>query len=192
MPVKSESLVVCQYVAASPPQVVDFWSRYYSGRDLELDNDLYTRNINGRNGRHTARTLTLLFQWKVGNPYFESVLPRLQRQFVSRRADAYRLPAEPNRFFAAFPKGGAIYRIFWLHCWHPKFPIFDQHVYRAMTYIREARLRELAGNDNAKLDIYLKEYIPFHREFDGIDGRLVDRALFSFGKHLKSGRPPPS
>ena len=33
-------------------------------------------------------------------------------------------------------EGGAIWRIFWLHIQHPDtFPIYDQHVHRAMAYL---------------------------------------------------------
>ena len=32
------------------------------------------------------------------------------------------LPPDPKVFLTKFPDGGRIYRIFWMHCWHPDNP----------------------------------------------------------------------
>jgi hypothetical protein len=97
---------------------------------------------------------------------------------------------EARKFLDEFPTGGAIWRIFWLHCWQPKrFPIFDQHVHRAMVFIEEQRLEELPTGENEKVGLYIDRYLPFHRRFEG-EQRSVDKALWFYGKFLKSTRFP--
>jgi hypothetical protein len=91
-----------------------------------------------------------------------------------------------------------------MHCFHPdRFPIYDQHVYRAMVFIQEGGMEELNGlSDKAAIKTYLERYLPFHREFeklnlpfdrnkDGARHRNIDRALWTFGKCLLGGSLPP-
>jgi hypothetical protein len=83
--------------------------------------------------------------------------------------------------------GGAIWRIFWLHLQHHlRFPIYDQHVHRAMAYLlnHPDSKREAPAHNPAKIHAYLNEYRGFFARFDGHDPRQVDRALWSFGRFL--------
>jgi hypothetical protein len=90
-----------------------------------------------------------------------------------------------------FSEGGAIFRIFWLHCWRPElFPIYDQHVHRAMRFIEAGVREEIPGNDAQKIRSYLDNYLPFHAGFDGIAWRQVDKALWAFGKFLNENNFP--
>ena len=95
-------------------------------------------------------------------------------------------------FLAQFATGGVIWRIFWLHCWQPdRFPIYDQHVHRAMMLIEDREPDDLAAKDDKrKIRLYLDRYLPFHRRFAGSDQRSVDRALWAFGKFIKAWRLP--
>ena len=48
--------------------------------------------------------------------------------------------------------GGAIWRIFWLHCHYPnKFPIYDQHVHRAMACIIGMKSLEIPKKNQDKV-----------------------------------------
>jgi hypothetical protein len=83
--------------------------------------------------------------------------------------------------------GGAIWRIFWLHLQHPThFPIFDQHAYRAMAFLRGWSDVEIPDSNPRKIDLYLDEYLLYFRSFDPIPHRQVDRALWTFGRFLKT------
>lgn len=85
---------------------------------------------------------------------------------------------------------GFVWGIFVLHCIYPKtYPLYDQHVYRAYEAIQsdEEILSKLAP---ASWDRYL-EYTRFFKnlvENSGIDERVTDRALWTYGKHLKVPR----
>lgn len=183
----------------SHKEFIEFWApRYYDAHE-----SLYTTSILGP---HTDQTLRDLFYWKEGAQFFKKKWPAMLENFVSRRTEAQALPPtiSAEDFLANFSKGGRIYRIFWLHCWFPnRFPIYDQHVHRAMTYIQTGEGEELTElRDEEAIKSYIEKYIPFHQQYaaielpfdecrDGIPSRKADRALFVFGRSLlTSGMPP--
>lgn len=87
---------------------------------------------------------------------------------------------------------GAIWRIFTLHIWKPDlWPIYDQHVHRAMMYIKTNTLdkeNEIPSSHKKKLLKYIEEYCPFFNSFCSMDFSKsdVDKSLWSFGKFLKT------
>jgi hypothetical protein len=190
------------YAARPAPlrEFIEFWEKRYFGdsEKLRTQEKLYTTNIEGP---HTADTLTILFKWKSFHTTAER--SNVKRNFLSRIEEArelrrQRLPG--NDFLKRFCDGGPIYRIFWLHCWYPdEFPIYDQHVHRAMVYIRDGQFDELnEHSDEKKIEHYLQGYVPFFEQFravsmelfdptcDGVPGRKADRALVTFGLEVKS------
>ncbi len=196
MSIKLDQLFV--YTQSTPNSLnhfVEFWAeRYYDPYEL-----LYTKNIRGP---HTPEGLLELFKWKIGNKLFASKRELLERSFISRRDEAQRLLRDLSKhefraiasgFLDHFQDGGPIWRIFWLHCWDARFPIYDQHVHRAMVYIEEKGLEELSRHSPEKrIQLYLDRYLPFFQHFRGMDGRNVDQALWRFGKSLKDlSLPPP-
>jgi hypothetical protein len=125
-------------------------------------------------------------------------LPRVATQFIDRHEEAAALSKElasceldaAKAFLDRFKEGGPVYRIFWLHCWNPRFPIYDQHVYRTMTYVVDGKPQELNKifGDQKKINAYLERYLSFFAGFRGIDPREVDKALWQFGKSLKEAQ----
>lgn len=184
--VATSTLFVYERAPTSPRAFVAFWSATYKYKN----EDDYTHNI----GRpHTPKTLRSLFAWKIGQRFADTHLPAIDRDFISRMNEAAKFPPDGSAsdFLRLFPHGGLIYRIFWIHCWQPdRFPIYDQHVHRAMTFIEDGKPEELRGSDTKKLRTYLDRYLPFNGQFDGLDRREVDRALWAFGKFIKSPKLP--
>jgi hypothetical protein len=185
--------------APSPPTSLGHFVEFWASRYRWPNDDLYTQNIAGL---RTAEALGQLFKWKIGNKLFASKLPLVEKCFINRSAEAEALvqqlapcpPREAARsFLDQFKDGGAIYRIFWLHCWDARFPIYDQHVHRAMTFIRDAGRNEELGkfSHEKKVQLYLDRYLSFFDEFCGLDRRRVDQALWRFGKSLQDGSLPP-
>jgi hypothetical protein len=176
------------YVAknATTAEFVAFWAQYYSYR-LE---HLYTDNI----GRpFTSKRVHALYEWKNGSRLAAPKLRSVERNYISRIAEVRRLAPNTTaeEFLRRFPSGGAIWRIFWLHCWQPdRFPIYDQHVHRAMAYIEQRRLEEIPASNVMKVQSYIERYLPFHQRFQGINARSVDCALWFYGKFVKSARFP--
>lgn len=191
---------IYQPVAAGPREFIEFWAPRY-GFANEID---YTHNIRGP---HTNESLRTMFRWKMGTQFQNAEkLAERERHFISRTEEARGFAADVTAadFLASFANGGRIARIFWLHCWYPdRFPIYDQHVHRAMVFIQEGRIEELAMfTDKAAIDAYLTRYLPFHGEYkrldlpfdvkrDGVRHRNIDRALWTFGKCLLNASMPP-
>ena len=155
---------------------VDFWARFYRYPKEEQ----YSENV----GKSlTARRVLVLFEWKNGRP-----LSRAKKATVKGFLSDARLPSrvddESLRRYLLRP-GGPIWRIFWLHLQQPdRFPIFDQHVYRAMARVTGHNPREVPARPAAKIEAYLNDYLPFWRGFRDFDPRRVDRALWTYGKFV--------
>src|ERR1039457_6849694 len=65
----------------------------------------------------------------------------------------------PEDFLGKEAKGRMIWRIFLLHIWqHTQYPIFDQHVYRAMIFMKTRTIKELPDDCAAKQQKYITEY----------------------------------
>jgi len=174
---------------ASSTEFFDFWRRVYGDDKKER---LYSDNI-----RHelTEQRILDLFEWKNGSRLSKRKGASVRRNFVERRRELDQLQPDQKveDLLAHFPEGGVIFRIFWLHCWRPdRFPIYDQHVHRAMAFILNGQQEEIPAADAPKIASYIQRYMPFHATFDSIDipsvdralDRTVDKALWAFGKFL--------
>lgn len=179
-------MLIYSPLQATSAQFVEFWSRRY----VYSNEALYDDNI----GRElTERRVLDLYEWKNGTPLSARKLASVRRNFIDRLDEIPQLGAGTNAedFLKRFAEGGAIWRIFWLHCWQPmRFPIYDQHVHRAMTMILGGVPQEIPEYDPRKIDSYIRKYCAFHATFAGIDGRSLDKALWSFGKFLSESNFP--
>jgi hypothetical protein len=176
------------YVArdASPEEFVDFWQRQYR----YPKDDLYTNNIDQP---LTPERIHQLFAWKNGSRLSDPKRRSVEQNYIARLDELGQLnpTTDAEAFLAKFSSGGAVWRIFWLHCWQPnRFPIYDQHVHRAMALIEQGTREEIPQDDADKVSSYLNRYLPFHKRFDGIDSRRVDRALWFYGKFVKATQFP--
>jgi hypothetical protein len=150
------------------------WEPKYKNRHGEK----YTQNIGKPLTIHSRNDL---FVWKNGTSLSRAKAASVDRNypliFEGDRRDQYLNHQKP---------GGAIWNIFYLHCLEPeKWPIFDQHTFRAMRYIKDGKIAEIGKTDKEKYAVYEYEYIPFVQSFKQPDYGKVDRALFTFGQFLK-------
>jgi hypothetical protein len=160
-------------------EFVRFWGRFYS---TKYNEDTYKAKI----GLPLTKKRTLeLFRWKNGKP-LSAAMTRTILRFLCEERFGPDFNAETLTKFLNM-KGGAIWRIFWLHLQHPqRFPIYDQHVHRAMAFMLKWPDLEIPQQDSEKIRKYLEVYRPFFDSFDDCKQREVDRALWSFGRFLKS------
>lgn len=160
-------------------QFLDFWNCQYSG----YDEDFYEQNI----GQPlTAERIRMWFEWKNGGPLAAGKARSILR--YSSPDERISVDADEGiaQEFLRRP-GGSIWRIFWAHLQHPaQYPIYDQHVHRAMAYMRGWDRLEIPNDNTSKVTMYLDEYRPFFREFKDFPQRRVDRALWAFGKFVAS------
>jgi len=167
----------------SQQEFVEFWGDHYNDPNEEK----YAKNIARR--PMTASSIRSLFEWKNGSALSNLKAQSIQRNFISRIGELQILPEDTDArvFLQRFQYGGPIWRIFWLHLWQPsQYPIFDQHVYRAMSYLQTGEPKELLARDDEKLNTYLQEYLPFWQNFHEYNSRQADRALWSFGRFIRN------
>lgn len=175
------------FVPALSPVGPDEFVRYWSGLYDYPNSGFYEDNV----GKPlTTERIRGLFKWKNGGKLPESSRQSVEVNFVERAPELEALSGDtdPGSFLDRFAEGGAIFRIFWLHLWRPdRYPIFDQHVYRAMRLVLVGRLEEIPSYDPRKIEAYIDEYLPFVRTgFQGLELRQVDRALWACGKIMKA------
>lgn len=155
-------------------QFIEHWSSKY----FYKDEDKYNRNIGKP---FTEESRTDLFEWKNG-----SVISQKKTLSILKN---YPLTFQGNveeRYLDHKKSGGAIWNIFYLHCLDSnKWPIFDQHTFRAMRYLQLGEIHEIGNSDKQKYEYYQSEYIPFIGSLGDIDHRTLDKALFAFGQFLK-------
>jgi hypothetical protein len=165
---------------------VAFWEAQY---DFEQkDDELYKQNV----GKPLTEELIMeWFKWKNGMSLSERKERSVRQNFVAHLVDLDTLPkdASASALLDRFTNGGVIWRIFWLHCWQPeRFPIYDQHVHRAMRFIQEGLIEEIPTTDRRKIESYINNYLPFHAEFSELNSRSVDKALWAFGRFLSRNK----
>jgi hypothetical protein len=173
-------LIIYEPVQAEKKSFVEFWSARYAG----YDDEFYDTNI----GQElTEERILQWFEWKNGIRLSDRKKASVKENFIARRSELATIPPDelPEKTLARFRDGGAIWRIFWLHCWRPdRFPIYDQHVHRAMRFIEAGAIEEIATSDPEKIGTYVRRYIPFYAQFVDMPHRAVDKALWAFGKFI--------
>ncbi len=181
---ESTQLAIYRRQPVEPADFVNFWAgQYHDPRE-----DLYENNI----GRPlTPEKVRQLYLWKAGGAYrSKQQKDTVETNFVGRLDELDRLSDSmtPGEFLSRFDGGGAIWRIFWLHCWKPDvYPIFDQHVWRARWFFEHGSIDELGTySDKKKVSLYLNSYLTWCTLFVNMDQRQVDRSLWACGKFLKS------
>jgi hypothetical protein len=176
--------------APTAAKFIDFWADQWSAKDKQQDAILYTPYIRKP---LTPDSLRKLFEWKNQMPLAKKKLKTVDR-FISRLKELERLSdtTDPKTFLDTFKDGGAIWRIFLLHCWsQSKYPIYDQHVHRAMTFICERRCEEIGGwNDRKKIEAYVRKYIPFFNSLGTHGPQRIDQALMVLGRFIKNSQFP--
>lgn len=152
--------------------------RHWAAKYDYPSDEKYTQNI----GKPlTENSRQELFEWKnrtvISKTKMSSIIENYPLVFSGDQRARYLNHKEP---------GGAIWNIFYLHCLEPeKWPIFDQHTFRAMQYIKTGRIIEIGVTNKQKYIAYEDEFLPFLRNFEGEGAREVDKALFAFGQFLK-------
>jgi hypothetical protein len=154
---------------------IRYWSELYD----YPDDWKYEQNIRRP---LTSQSVRLLYEWKNG------------RKMSTRKAKsvAQNYPVSPpkspeNRYLSAAYDGGPIWNIFYLHIGDPdRWPIFDQHAYRAMLFIQKRQIHQLTTDKRRVYEIYQADYIPFFNSLGQGDTRTRDKALFSCGRFLKT------
>lgn len=172
-------------------QFIKFWSDCYP-YDENKEN-LYINNINQKDD-FTNTILLSLFEWKNGLPLSKNKKESIEKKILIKIEiiNDLKKKFDLEIFEKEFKKVSLIWKVFLLHIINPDtYPIFDQHVLRAMRYIKSSKIEEITYNDTEKKKIYFNEYINFFNKIkletsSNVTNKKIDEALWSFGKFLKS------
>lgn len=167
----------------SPETFVDFWCKQYDYAEPEI----YKREITTR--PITPEGLRDLFKWKNGMRLSDKKAQALEAKIIAKLPIIQRLAEsfDEQLFRDSFGKLMVVWQTFLLHIINPeRFPIFDQHVYRAYRCLKD--IAEVGREDEPKLtmaayDDYQQFYHQLVATYDGPTKR-VDDALWAFGKFL--------
>lgn len=123
---------------------VDAFISHWSSKYDDASESKYEKNIG-----HplTTQSRLDLFEWKNGSVIAAKKLKSIEThyplEFNGRVEERY---LQPGR------GGGAIWNIFYAHCLYPdKWPIFDQHVCRAMWYMLKGEVNDYQSIANISL-----------------------------------------
>jgi len=176
--------------SVSQKEFIDFWDALYEDSYEEKSGNKYSDNIN--QSEHSKQTLLALFEWKNRSKMSAKKTRSFNENILSKLKIINKLRNDPNFnediFLKEFNTVSTIWKIFLLHIIKPnKYPIFDQHVYRAFCYINHQGVCELPLNNQEREKKYFDEYLPFFQQIkEGFSIKKTDEALWTFGKFLKS------
>jgi hypothetical protein len=178
-------------------EFISFWESLYSYSPKHPQgNKLYFGNIDKK--EFTTDELEELFIWKNGmnlsgkkRELVGEILKRVEFINDLKTSNSEEIALHVSDLIS---KDG-IWQIYLLHIIKPDFyPIFDQHTYRAYQYIKTGVIREISELVRIN-NFYIHTYLPFiHEKLETTftieerknEIRKMDRALFAFGKFLKS------
>lgn len=165
---------------------VKCWSRLYNYSNYEQYQAIVTKPT------LSTGDLRLLFEWKNGMNLSSKKEVSFLNQVLQHEELVNELKGEfeNEKFENTFGRMSAIWQIFLLHIIQPsKYPIFDQHVYRAFRFIQNQDEKSLPFTRTAKLKVFYKEYLPFFLDMkdlaDEHDYFEIDKALWAFGRIIK-------
>lgn len=166
---------------------INFWSDYYFDK---YDNK-YSENIDKE--YFNRENLISLYEWKNGSVLSERKKIGLRKKVLAKIKIINSLKDQFNLelFKKEFKDMTVIWKIFLLHIIKPnKYPIFDQHVFRAMVYIKFFKIEEIPNKESERERIYFEEYVDFFNEIKlkspSNFNKKIDESLWAFGKFLKS------
>lgn len=168
---------------------IEYWSSTYiyaNGENKYLQNIVKTVFDNA--------SLLLLFEWKNGSVLSGHKRKSFEKNILSKIKiiNTLKTRFDFDIFKKEFENVSTIWKIFLLHIIKPDtYPIFDQHVFRAMSYIKFGIITEIPSDSKEKERIYVVDYVVFFNKFRAempniCESKKIDEALWSFGKFLKS------
>lgn len=169
---------------------IEFWSALYNYPQEEK----YTRSI--QKEIFTAADLTDLFTWKNGMELSAKKKQALQEKILDKLSIIQQFQREGIAiadFKKEFSNVSAVWQLFLLHCIDPaEYPIYDQHIHRAFCKIHKQAYQHITDrlSEKSKLAFYDTEYLVFVKEHKELDLRKIDKALFTYGRFLKTNLAP--
>ena len=174
-------------------EFVNYWKeKYRYGNETVYDFHI-AKDLTKENEKNDS--LQKLFVWKsrrgISGGQQNSINKKKNWLNSVKNCDRKQIIKKAEEKYLYRKKGGAIWNIFFLHCLDPEeWPIYDQHTYRAMMFIKTGEIPKKETNDRERYENYINNYICFFKSMvEECKPREVDKALFAFGEFLKTYEP---
>jgi len=186
-------------------EFLEFWERVYDNINLNIrDSEDYDKNIQMEKGilhNLNVHNIKQLFNWKNESKKLSKNKEIIVDKVIDKLKEIndFRLKKKVDwndyeQFYAKVVlkcTQGIIWGPFIVHISHPLFfPIIDQHVVRAYCFISEGKKINNIPNSKKISQVY-REYTEFFKSLKSKtekSSRIIDKALWAFGKYLKGFR----
>ena len=182
---------ILKSITCSPTEFVSAWvSCYGSGTYSEAD---YNKGLNLA-GQLSPENIQLLFEWKNNGPLSkkkQAVVNGIKGK-ISIVNDFRQLHKVAEKDFDKFwdfsydlIANGIVYRVFLAHISRPSdYPMVDQHVLRAWSFLVSKKIEEPEQNKETYLNY--RQFVTDMQKQSGKSLREIDKALMALGQFLNS------
>ena len=168
-------------------EFIYFWEKYYDERKYP-DKEIYYPYIHDLTKNNF---LDKLWEWKMREKFYtpnnQRALERMKTSIEIIRDFRKSNPSfhELYNFSRKIFKSGPVYLAFLIHICKPNdYPIFDQHVFRAFTFLTTKKIVDKPKDIQDYLN-YRKFVFQIHKKYK-ISLRDIDKGLMAFGQFLTS------
>jgi hypothetical protein len=166
---------------------VNYWSNlYYYEFSDKYDSRILKKKF-------SAEDLSELYIWKNGMRLSDAKSMSFKKNILSKlkTINKYKNSSDFKiiEFLKEFDNVSFVWKIFLLHLINPdKYPIYDQHIHRSFLYLNDLNWLNIGANlhANQKSDFYFNSYLPFIKEQNKIKIKMIDEAMFTFGKFINT------
>lgn len=177
--------------AANWSEFVNFWEKAFNYSSTNESYEMYVLN-RPELFIFDEHQIQMLYKWKnnTGETLSSKKNASLERNILAHLPIVQQLTHtwDNEVFDNSFGKISTIWQIFLMHIIQPnRFPIFDQHVYRAYSLLKNGSANELKGTIKRQLALY-RDYQSFFDEIQytsKLSPRSIDKAFWAFGKFIK-------
>lgn len=185
-------------------EFLEFWESVYDNFNLDIrDSEYYDKNIQMEKGiLHilNAHNIRQLFYWKNGKKLSkrkEIIVDKVIDKLKDINDFRLKKKVDWNDYKQFYTNvvlkctQGIIWGPFIVHISHPLFfPIIDQHVVRAYYFISEGKIINNIPSSKKISQVYRKytEFFNSLKSKTEKSSRIIDKALWAFGKYLKGFR----
>ena len=168
---------------------VNYWSELYFYEFSDKYNSRIKKEI------FSEEDLSELYFWKNGmrlsgpklNSFNVKILAKLEIINNFKISSNFKI----HEFHYEFREVSFVWQIFLLHLIKPnEFPIYDQHIHRAFLYLNNLDWSNIGAalHPDLKAEFYFKTYLPFINKNNKIKIKMIDEAMFTFGKFINTDK----
>lgn len=176
----------------NPKLFMEYWSSFYA---YEFEPN-YLKNIS--DPFKDLESFHQIFVWKNGMKLSKvkyTSIKKLYKQSKGFKKNNKKFSEIAFEEKFSMHKNPGIWMMFLMHLFQPnKYPLFDQHVYRAYIFLTEGVVKEIPKNNKMKYIFFKQVYIPWFKSLKSstrLSGKTLDESLFTLGQYISKIKNQP-